>query len=88
MFIASASFKYAMGHRKKIIFAKKPMTAQEYGVVKSMVLLHLITEVDRLITEGWQPVGGIATAYGKFSASGEPAEFGSPAVQYCQAIVR
>ncbi|PYS08177.1 MAG: hypothetical protein DMG17_29420 [Acidobacteria bacterium] len=36
-------------------------TATNYAVVYSPDLKHLVKEVQKLITEGWKPQGGIAS---------------------------
>lgn len=64
------------------------MTIKEYGVLKNTILVSLINEMDKLIEEGWQPLGGIAVTYGKLSASGDASDTGMPAVLYAQAIVK
>lgn len=64
------------------------MTVKEYGVIKSLVLVNLINEIDKLMVEGWQPAGGVSAASGKFTTSGDVSESGTPGILYVQAIVR
>ena len=39
----------------------KEWTGTNYAVVYSPDLKHLVKEVQKLITEGWKPQGGIAS---------------------------
>ncbi len=64
------------------------MLVKEYGVVKNLSLISLISEIDYLIEKGWQPLGGIAVAYGVYSPAGEPALAGISGILYVQAIVK
>lgn len=61
---------------------------KEYGLISGLNLADLIDTIDQSILKGWQPLGGVAITYGKFTPSGEPSEMGKPGILYAQAIAK
>ena len=51
-------------NKKKVVVKQSPMSAAliEYDVVDGEDLDEFIAEVNKAISEGWVPLGGIATA--------------------------
>ncbi len=58
----------------------------EYIVASNTVYAELVKRVVDDMKNGWQPLGGVAVAYGKFDDEGEPNEEGILQLLYSQAM--
>lgn len=63
------------------------MQITSYEILEFMSANELEKEVMLYISEGWEPLGGIAMVYGKFAEDESPNENGKNRMSYAQAMI-